>query len=115
MWILFDVQGLSPGCYDTYNADIDCQWIDITDVQPGQYTLKVCAWQAIFAFEAHSFVESPVNDVVDTSLFRTVCCAQISVNPSYQVEESDYSNNIVRCDVRYTGNYAYVSGCHMSP
>ncbi|XP_042250281.1 protein-lysine 6-oxidase [Thunnus maccoyii] len=71
-------QGLSPGCYDTYNADIDCQWIDITDVKPGNYVLK------------------------------------ISVNPSYQVPESDYSNNIVRCDVRYTGNYAYVSGCHMS-
>ncbi|KAM7392968.1 hypothetical protein PAMA_007877 [Pampus argenteus] len=72
-------QGLSPGCYDTYNADIDCQWIDITDVKPGNYVLKV------------------------------------SVNPSYQVPESDYTNNIVRCDVRYTGNYAYVSGCHMSP
>ncbi|CAG5867393.1 unnamed protein product [Menidia menidia] len=72
-------QGLSPGCYDTYNADIDCQWIDITDVKPGNYVLK------------------------------------ISVNPYYQVPESDYSNNIVRCDVQYTGNYAYVSGCHMSP
>nr|XP_046231894.1 protein-lysine 6-oxidase [Scatophagus argus] len=71
-------QGLSPGCYDTYNADIDCQWIDITDVKPGNYILKV------------------------------------SVNPQYQVPESDFSNNIVRCDVRYTGNYAYVSGCHMS-
>ncbi|KAM4528184.1 protein-lysine 6-oxidase [Odontesthes bonariensis] len=71
-------QGLSPGCYDTYNADIDCQWIDITDVKPGNYVLK------------------------------------ISVNPSYQVPESDYSNNIVRCEVQYTGNYAYVSGCHMS-
>uniref|UniRef100_A0A8C7YNB2 Lysyl oxidase homolog n=1 Tax=Oryzias sinensis TaxID=183150 RepID=A0A8C7YNB2_9TELE len=67
-----------PGCYDTYNADIDCQWIDITDVKPGNYILKV------------------------------------SVNPYYQVPEQDYSNNIVRCDVRYTGNYAYVSGCHMS-
>ncbi|XP_029371636.1 protein-lysine 6-oxidase isoform X2 [Echeneis naucrates] len=72
-------QGLSPGCYDTYGADIDCQWIDITDVKPGNYILK------------------------------------ISVNPYYQVPESDYSNNHVRCDVRYTGNYAYVSGCHMSP
>lgn len=72
-------QGLSPGCYDTYNADIDCQWIDITDVKPGNYILKV------------------------------------SVNPNYHVPESDYSNNIVRCDVRYTGNYAYVSGCNMSP
>lgn len=71
-------QGLSPGCYDTYNADIDCQWIDITDVKPGYYILKV------------------------------------SVNPHYQVPESDYSNNIVRCDVHYTGNYASLSGCHMS-
>ncbi|XP_034048625.1 protein-lysine 6-oxidase isoform X2 [Thalassophryne amazonica] len=72
-------QGLSPGCYDTYNADIDCQWIDITDVKPGNYVLKV------------------------------------SVNPSYYVEESDYTNNVVRCEVSYTGNYAYVSSCHMSP
>uniref|UniRef100_A0A8D0GYU9 Lysyl oxidase homolog n=1 Tax=Sphenodon punctatus TaxID=8508 RepID=A0A8D0GYU9_SPHPU len=72
-------QGLSPGCYDTYNADIDCQWIDITDVQPGNYILKV------------------------------------SVNPSYIVPESDYSNNVVSCDIRYTGHQAYASGCTISP
>ncbi|KAH0625950.1 hypothetical protein JD844_034339 [Phrynosoma platyrhinos] len=34
-------KGLGPGCYDTYNANIDCQWIDITDVPPGNYILKV--------------------------------------------------------------------------
>ncbi|KAG7481483.1 hypothetical protein MATL_G00067050 [Megalops atlanticus] len=71
-------QGLSPGCYDTYNADIDCQWIDITDVAPGNYILK------------------------------------ISVNPNYQVPESDFTNNVVRCDIRYTGHYAYTSGCRLS-
>ncbi|XP_072537061.1 protein-lysine 6-oxidase [Salminus brasiliensis] len=71
-------QGLSPGCYDTYSADIDCQWIDITDVKPGKYILK------------------------------------ITVNPGFQVPESDFNNNIVRCDIDYTGNYAYTSGCSMS-
>ncbi|MEE6459751.1 hypothetical protein FKM82_000725 [Ascaphus truei] len=71
-------QGLSPGCYDTYNADIDCQWVDITDVKPGNYILKV------------------------------------SVNPSYLVPESDYSNNVVRCDLRFTGNHVYTSSCAIS-
>ncbi|MFT7797363.1 protein-lysine 6-oxidase-like isoform X1 [Arapaima gigas] len=71
-------QGLSPGCYDTYNADIDCQWIDITDVKPGNYILKITA------------------------------------NPNFQVPESDFSNNVVRCDVQYTGQYATASGCHVS-
>ncbi|XP_047448913.1 protein-lysine 6-oxidase-like [Mugil cephalus] len=71
-------QGLSPGCYDTYNADIDCQWIDITDVSPGKYILKV------------------------------------TVNPRQQVPESNFNNNIVRCDVQYTGTSAHVSGCSMS-
>uniref|UniRef100_A0A7N6B1M7 Lysyl oxidase homolog n=1 Tax=Anabas testudineus TaxID=64144 RepID=A0A7N6B1M7_ANATE len=71
-------QGLSPGCYDTYNADIDCQWIDITDVPPGKYTLKV------------------------------------TVNPRQQVPESNFNNNVVRCDIQYTGTAAHVSGCTMS-
>ncbi|AWP07726.1 putative protein-lysine 6-oxidase-like [Scophthalmus maximus] len=68
-------QGLSPGCYDTYNADIDCQWIDVTDVSPGKYVLKV------------------------------------TVNPRQQVPESNYNNNVVRCDVQFTGTAAHVSGC----
>ncbi|XP_069025439.1 protein-lysine 6-oxidase [Embiotoca jacksoni] len=71
-------QGLSPGCYDTYNADIDCQWIDITDVSPGKYILK------------------------------------LTVNPRQQVPESNFNNNIVRCDVQYTGTAAHVSGCTMT-
>lgn len=34
-------QGISPGCADIYDREIDCQWIDITDVKPGQYLLRI--------------------------------------------------------------------------
>ncbi|XP_067370653.1 lysyl oxidase-like 5a isoform X1 [Channa argus] len=71
-------QGLGPGCYDTYHANIDCQWIDITDVPPGNYMLKV------------------------------------TVNPSQLVQESDFSNNEVRCDIRYTGSYVQARNCRIT-
>jgi len=34
-------QGLSAGWGDIYGHDLSCQWIDITDVAPGTYTLAV--------------------------------------------------------------------------
>ncbi|XP_048470128.1 protein-lysine 6-oxidase-like [Rhincodon typus] len=71
-------QGLGPGCYDTYNADIDCQWIDITDVAPGNYVLKV------------------------------------SVNPGFLVPESVMTNNVVRCDILYTGSYVSARNCRIT-
>ncbi|XP_041659925.1 protein-lysine 6-oxidase-like [Cheilinus undulatus] len=71
-------QGLSPGCHDVYAANIDCQWIDITDVPPGNYILKV------------------------------------TVNPNFHVLESDFTNNIVRCDITYTGTYVQTRNCRVT-
>lgn len=38
--------GISAGCYDEYWTDIECQWIDVTEIADGEYTLVVrLNWQ----------------------------------------------------------------------
>lgn len=34
-------QGISRGWEDVYGAGLPCQWVDITDVPPGTYTLQI--------------------------------------------------------------------------
>lgn len=34
-------QGISRGFTDQYEAGLPCQWIDVTDVTPGEYTLRI--------------------------------------------------------------------------
>jgi hypothetical protein len=34
-------QGISRGFADIYDSSLPCQWIDVTDVPPGDYTLRI--------------------------------------------------------------------------
>ncbi|CAB0044059.1 unnamed protein product [Trichogramma brassicae] len=34
-------QGISVNCSDIYKYNLDCQWVDITELSPGSYTFKV--------------------------------------------------------------------------
>jgi hypothetical protein len=49
-----DEQGIQPGWSDLYGNALDCQWLDITDVEPGDYQLTVTV-NPNRAFEEMSF------------------------------------------------------------
>jgi len=45
-------QGIAVGCADNYRYNIDCQWIDITDIQAGNYILRIHANPHILVAES---------------------------------------------------------------
>ena len=69
-------QGISMNCFDNYAYNIDCQWIDVTDIQ----------------YERNYIL-------------------QVNINPKLYVPETDFDNNVIRCDIRDQGSQVLVRKC----
>jgi len=68
-------QGLDPGCWDIYPYYLGCQYVDVTDVPDGLYSLRVTVdplQQIDEADESNNVIETPVlimrAPLTDTSL-----------------------------------------------
>ena len=73
------VQGITAGCKDIYYYNIDCQWIDITDLEVGQ--LKM--------------LPTSVTPHSGTYIFK------MAINPEYKVPEITFENNAALCTLYY--------------
>lgn len=74
-------QGITSGCQDTYSRNLQCQWIDITDLEDGAYKLIVTTNPGI--------IEDPDDP---------------NAEPIYRIEETNLDNNQGELWVRITGD-----------
>lgn len=78
-------QGIQRGWSDVYYAGLDCQWVDVTDVAPGDYTLRVSlnpAHRIIESSYDNNVVSVPLTVPPDVSMDPTLACTGSAVGPS---------------------------------
>jgi hypothetical protein len=72
-------QGIARGWQDVYGRDLDCQWVDVTDVPAGDYALRIAINTAHILLESNyenNVVEIPVTIPPDSSSDPTTPCAR---------------------------------------
>ena len=86
-------QGITAGCKDIYYYNIDCQWIDITELDVGNITCSSSS-----SIYLHIYISG-------TYVFK------MSINPEYKIPEITFENNAALCTLYYSQMTAVINNC----
>ena len=90
----FQFQGITAGCKDIYYYNIDCQWIDITDLPIGRKLGKYSIYlHNLFFSGTYSF--------------------KMAINPEYKIPETTFENNAALCTLHYNEMQAVINNCSL--
>lgn len=65
-------QGITVNCSDIYKHTVDCQWVDISDLEPGNYRIKVAVNPEYKVAELDYTNNAAMCDFVYTPSFGTI-------------------------------------------
>ena len=101
-------QGIQHGWADDYYPDLPCQWVDVTDVAPGNYTLQV-----VLNGEHHIVEADYTNDTATAAV--TIPATFTGVDPTRACTASDPRQGIGRnCGWTREGVHTCTAGQSLS-
>jgi hypothetical protein len=102
-------QGISRGWADDYYPDLPCQWIDVTDVAPGTYTLHVAL------NTMHGIVESDYTNDTGEAMVTIPADYAAGADPTTACTASDpYEGSGRNCGWHREGVHTCTPGQHLS-
>ena len=90
---MLTLQGISAGCKDIYYYNIDCQWMDITDLSPGLSVFILTSLTLLYNLGVYVF--------------------KMAINPEYKVPEITFENNAALCNLHYNEVHAHIHNCSL--
>lgn len=64
---------------------------------------RACVWVALFPLWIQAVFSSVLSSILP----------QIIVNPNFEVAESDYGNNVMKCKCKYEAHRVWMYNCHL--
>lgn len=87
-------QGISVGCADVYQYNLDCQWIDVTDLTAGEYILRLDTNPSHFVGESNYLNNDIICNLHFTGLHATASNCHIPDDYATEYLDQFYAETV---------------------